>query len=89
MGKFYGRVIGEERLVFIDEDSVYVIYGDKLIGIFRKLVEEELNENKKKIKSFNKCIFIDLCCNIDGDISCDIINNFEKFECNVVVFEFE
>lgn len=86
-GKLYGRVIGEERLVLIDEDSVHATHGDKSIGTFRKLVEEESNEDKNKIKSFNKCIFIDLCCNTDGDISCEIINNSEKLECNVVVFE--
>lgn len=86
-GKLYGRVIGEERLVLIDEDSVHATHGHKSIGTFRKLVEEESNEDKNKIKSFNKCIFIDLCCNTDGDISCEIINNSEKLECNVVVFE--
>lgn len=87
-GKLYGRVIGEERLVLIDEDSVHATHGDKSIGTFRKLVEEESNENKNKIKSSNKCIFIDLCCNTDGDISCEIINNSEKLDqCNVVVFE--
>lgn len=87
-GKLYGRVIGEERLVLIDEDSVHATHeGDKSIGTFRKLVEEESKENKNKIKSSNKCIFIDLCCNTDGDISCEIKNNSEKLECNVVVFE--
>lgn len=30
-GKLYGRVIGEERLVLIDEDSVHATHGDKSI----------------------------------------------------------
>lgn len=83
-----GRVIEEDRLVLIEEGGVHGTQeGDKSIGTFRKLVEEESNENKNKITRSNKCMFVDLCCNADGDISCEIINNSEKLECNIVIFE--
>lgn len=87
-GELYGRVIEEERLVLIEEDSVNGTQeGDKSIGTFRKLVGKESNENKNKIKRSNKCILVYLRCNADGDISCEILKNSEKLECNVVVFE--